>query len=88
MPLQIRSYSLSQGCILYWVSQENKYHILMQSSSACATHITVSFPPILITDLSPRGLKLQLSEQEVIRVIAIFRNVAYALRIFSRNALS
>lgn len=55
--LQICSYSLSQGCILYWVSQENKYHILMQSSSACVTHITF-FPPYLDYRSEQQRLKI------------------------------
>lgn len=36
--------------VLHWVSQENKYHILTQSSPVCIAHITVSFFPMLITD--------------------------------------
>jgi len=43
MSLQYSYYSLSQSYVLYWVSQENKYHTLMQSSPVCVAHITISF---------------------------------------------
>lgn len=64
MSLQFPYYFLSQSYVLYWVSQENKYHILTQSSPVCCPHHCFFFP-ILITDQGNRGLKSQLSEQEV-----------------------